>query len=234
MSCDFAHLDGSYVLGALSPAERQAFEQHLAGCAECARSVRELAGLPGLLARVDPSVLESPPIEEPVPDTLLPSLVRRVQRTQRRRTLVSAGIGTAAALTIAVGSIAVTGALNGDHTHTAATPSATLTIPAGRSMAPVGNSPVRARMAFESVAWGTRLDLTCTYLPDDDRYPPPQAPTYALFVHTRDGRTEEVATWRSLPDKTMRLAAATATSLKDITSVEVRTADGKPVLKLTV
>ena len=30
MTCEHAHLDGSYVLGALSPAERQRFEQHLA------------------------------------------------------------------------------------------------------------------------------------------------------------------------------------------------------------
>ena len=37
MSCEFAHQDGAYVLGALSPAERREFEQHLAGCDECAR-----------------------------------------------------------------------------------------------------------------------------------------------------------------------------------------------------
>ncbi|MGH3348437.1 MAG: anti-sigma factor family protein, partial [Nocardioides sp.] len=35
MTCEFAHDDGAYVLGALSPAERVAFKQHLAGCAEC-------------------------------------------------------------------------------------------------------------------------------------------------------------------------------------------------------
>ena len=40
MSCDFAHQDGAYVLGALSSSERVAFEQHLAGCSDCARAVR--------------------------------------------------------------------------------------------------------------------------------------------------------------------------------------------------
>jgi len=42
--------DASYVLGILSPAERQTFEQHLADCAACQASVARLAGLPGLLA----------------------------------------------------------------------------------------------------------------------------------------------------------------------------------------
>ena len=51
MSCEFAHDDGAYVLGALSPAERLAFERHLAA-APSAPARSELAGLPGLLGRV--------------------------------------------------------------------------------------------------------------------------------------------------------------------------------------
>ena len=53
MSCPFAHDDAAYVLGALSPAERLEFERHLGRCDDCTRAVRELAGLPGLLGRVD-------------------------------------------------------------------------------------------------------------------------------------------------------------------------------------
>ena len=60
MTCQFAHLDGAYVLGSLAPAERLEFEAHLPGCAECSRGVRELAGLPGLLAQVDVADLEVP------------------------------------------------------------------------------------------------------------------------------------------------------------------------------
>ena len=74
---------------------------------------------------------------------------------------------------------------------------------------------------------------SCTYTPDEDGWETPHAATYGLFVRTRDGRIEQVATWRSLPGKTMQLAAATAVSRKNIASVEVRTADGTSVLKLS-
>ena len=89
MSCPFAHDDGAYVLGALSPAERLEFERHLPGCDECTRSVRELAGLPGLLGRVDASDLEDHLVDEPVPETLLPALAREVRRTRFRRSIAT-------------------------------------------------------------------------------------------------------------------------------------------------
>jgi hypothetical protein len=44
---------GAYVLGALSPAERDAFERHLGECAICRDEVADLAVLPGLLGRID-------------------------------------------------------------------------------------------------------------------------------------------------------------------------------------
>jgi hypothetical protein len=44
---------GAYVLGALVPAERDAFEKHLGECAICREEVADLAVLPGLLGRID-------------------------------------------------------------------------------------------------------------------------------------------------------------------------------------
>lgn len=231
MSCELADRDGSYVLGALSPAERRAFEQHLAGCKECARNVRELAGLPGLLARVDRTVLEDPEVMEPVPDTLLPGLVRDVRRAGRRRTLVTAGLAAAAAVVVAAVPLGVSGVLGGS--PSAPVPSASVS-PVAQPMVPLGGAPVRASLAFASVAWGTRLDLTCTYAPTGEQYHqlPPRV-TYALVVRTRDGHTEQVGTWRSLEGRTMRLTAGTSAPRNQIASVEVRTTEGRPVLELT-
>ncbi len=231
--CDYAELDGSYVLGALSPGERQEFEKHLATCEDCSRSVRELAGLPGLLSRVDPVVLEPPPAMEPVPESLLPALVRDVRRSRRRRVYATAGLAAAAAL--AVGALLVQGIASEEPPVAAPPapgPSATA-VPAGLSMLPVGDAPVTAQVAFTSVTWGTRLDLTCSYRPRPGEYDLPRAVTYGLFVVDRQGDVEQVGTWQALDGRTMRLQAATAARRDDIASVEVRTADGRPVLKLS-
>jgi Putative zinc-finger len=239
MTCGYADRDGSYVLGALSPAERLDFEEHLAGCADCARSVRELAGLPGLLARVDPAVLEQSPDEGPVPHTLLPALLREVRRSRRRRSLVVAAAAAAAVAAVTV-PMAVLGAFDGSGTPVAGPSTGTGTgtgTPGSvvrRAMAPVGDAKVHASVTMASVAWGTRLELTCTYDPEGGgkQVHLPSKVTYGLFVRTRDGRTQQVGTWRSIPARTTRVTAATSATTQDIASVEVRTADGRPVLDL--
>ena len=102
MSCRFGHDDAAYVLGALSPGERLQFERHLPGCEDCTRAVREVAGLPGLLSRIDPDVLTAMQVE-PVPDTVLPGLLRAVRRSRRRRLLATAGTAAAAAALVTGG-----------------------------------------------------------------------------------------------------------------------------------
>ena len=101
-------------------------------------------------------------------------------------------------------------------------------------MTPVGETPMSARVVFEPMPWGPRVDVTCSYEVDAAEYGPPREATYSLVVRTADGGPEQIATWRSIPGRTMSLAAATAATTSDITSVEMRTADGKPVLKLIV
>jgi hypothetical protein len=237
MTCPFAHQDGAYVLGALSPAERQEFEQHLADCPECTRSVGRLAGLPGLLTRVDPDLVEFPPADEPLPSTLLPTLVGQVRRTQRRRTMLTAGIaGAVAAVAVTAVSLVATSAFDGEPSTTPAppAPSTTVALPTRHAMVPIGHVSVRASVAFEGVPWGTRLDLTCTYDVGAHEYELPSPATYALVIQTRDGSTEQIGTWRAIPGRTMRLSAATAANRADIALVVVRSEDGTPVLELAV
>jgi len=227
MSCDFAHHDGAYVLGSLSPADRSAFERHLADCADCALAVRELAGMPGLLAKVSPDVLESVGAPEPVPPTLLPALVAAARRSERRRTTVLVGLAAAAALVVAGGSAAVLDVLDDEPPPAgqAAPPSSA----PGKPMTSVNSEWVTGTLALTSVAWGTRLDLVCTYTPGDEAS---SDATYSMVVHTSDGRVEQVATWQALAGRTMRLPGATAATLAEITSVEVLTSRGDPVLTL--
>jgi hypothetical protein len=234
MSCPFAMDDAVYVLGSLSPAERRDFESHLDGCEDCSLAVRDMAGLPGLLARVDPEVFEGMP-PEPVPDTLLPRVNAAVRRRQYRRTWLTAGVAAAAAAAITVGG-AVLLERGDSGTPLANTPSSIVT-PTGVPMKRVGvgdgTDPMTATVALTSVGWGTRLDLTCSY-PTWHGRGDYASGSYALVVHTTDGATEQVASWHGLPGKTMHLTGATAARATDIRSVEVVHVGGSPVLRLSL
>src|SRR5215204_2981775 len=102
----FAQWDAAYVLGALSPAERREFEEHLASCPSCKAEVSELAAIPGLLAQLSPDdaamlsmadetlvesaetpalgAAQSDVVEQGPPPSLLPKMIKKV-RTRRRR-----------------------------------------------------------------------------------------------------------------------------------------------------
>ena len=172
--------DGAYVLGSLSPAERREFEQHLDSCDHCSRAVRDLAGLPGLLGRIGPEVFdEAEP--EPVPETLLPRLSRAVRRRQQHRTWLTAGIAAAAAVVVTTGgAIALdrgspTGnAANGPTSHSIVQPAQVMVRVA------TATDPMTAKVALTSVAWGTKLDLTCSYPAGTVGY---EGGAYALVVH---------------------------------------------------
>jgi hypothetical protein len=228
--CGHEHEDGAYVLGALSPEERVAFERHLSSCDSCARSVRYLAGLPGLLARVPVEIVDPPAPPAPVPDTLLPALVRRARRTQRRRTWIAGGLVAAAAV-VAIGAVGVA-TLGHDDAAPQAAPSAGPTTAASQIMQPVGDEPISGWVSLTQVGWGTRLDLTCSYAEKSSTYEDPDWSTYTMYVHTADGSEEQVASWKALPGKEMHLSAATAVDADAITDVEVRTAAGETVLDL--
>ncbi len=236
MTCQYSHLDGAYVLGSLSPAERLEFEAHLPGCAECSRGVRELAGLPGLLAQVDVADLEVPTPDAPLPQTLLPALVREARGEQRRHSVLTAAVAAAVAA-VFVSALAIGGAFDrSTPTTSAAKPTASRTAaPVGEAMLPVGAVPVKAAVALTGVAWGTKLELTCSYESvgaGGSEYDKDTLSAYALVVHTREGAMEQVATWKALPGRTMRLTGATATGRTDITTVEVRTTEGRVLLTL--
>lgn len=225
--CPYELWDGSYVIGALSPAERREYESHLDGCVRCSRAVRDLAGLPGLLGRIGPEVFESA-VEEPVPDTLMPRLVRETRRRDRRRTWLTAGVAAAAAAVVTVGGTAVLDHSTGG-TPVAVPSSSSPAQPAFQPMRSVSPDPMTAGVALTSVAWGTELHLQCSYGRLPGGY---LSGSYALLVHTRDGRTQKVASWNGVPGKTMQLTAATASPVGQITSVVLTKADGTPVAAL--
>lgn len=223
MSCELAHLDGAYVLGALAPDERLAFERHLPGCPACSAAVRDLAGLPGLLAQVPPEHVVSPPEPDPVPETLLPALVGEVRRQQHRRRWFT---GLVAAAAVVVVGVAATLVITRDDPEPAAEPPV-----ASQQMVQIDQDVVQASVALTAVDWGTRVDLTCSYVASTGDYSE-EAPTYVLVVRTAAGDVEQVATWRGLPGQDMQLSGATALTTDQIVAVEVQDSEGRPLLEL--
>ena len=229
MSCEFATLDGAYVLGSLTPAERADYERHLRTCDDCQRSVRELAGLPGLLARVPADVLEPSADREPVPATLLPALVAVAERQQRRRTIRTALLAAAAVAVIA-GGTAVVASLGSDETPPTSSPSVTVeTTAPPQQMTPVGDGQSTGWVSLTPEGMGTRLDLTCTY---QSSYGGGHAYTYKLVVYAKDGHVQEATRFKASSGEERKVSGPVAIAPDEIEKVVVEGSYG-PILLLT-
>ena len=229
MSTDeFSVYDAAYVLGALSPADRREFEDHLKVCAAYAGSVSELAGLPGLMSKVSLDQLTEE--AEPLPETLLPSLARAARRERRKRRLAVGAVAAAAACVLTVGAVAITRAespVRPSVTSSAASASST----ANMVMTAVVPSPVTASARLVDMAWGTAIDLTCNYR-TNGFYPAGGTP-YALVVIDRSGGVQQVATWNAVPNRELTVTGASSRTRQDIQAVEIRTLSGQTILRLS-
>lgn len=201
----------AYVLGALPAAERTAFETHLVGCAECRRTVADLAGIPGLLSRVTPDDLADP---TPVPDTLVPGLVRAVRRSSRRRRLLVGGLAAAAVLLAVAGTAVVVGGSNDE--------------PSEIAMQAVVRSPVTASAALVAHSWGTEVTMRCRYDESTGWSRP-----YALVAVDDQGTAYQIATWTVGPGKTASVRGSVPVPRERIDRLEVRTLSGQALLRLS-
>jgi hypothetical protein len=222
---EFSMYDAAHVLGALSPADRREFEDHLKICAACAGSVSELAGLPGLMSRVSLDQLSE--AAEPLPETLLASLARAVRRERRKRRLAVGAAAAACVLT--VGAVAITRA------ESPVRPPVTPSAPRASStanvvMTAVAPSPVTASARLVDTAWGTAIDLTGNYRTNG--FYPARGTPYAMVVIDRSDAVQQVATWNAVPNRELTVTGASSQARQDIMAVEIRTLSGQTILRL--
>ncbi len=217
----FVTYDAAYVLGALSPEERAEYEKHLRDCDACASSVRELAGMPGLLAQADPPV-SGFPAADPPPERLLPDVLRRVRRGRRLRNAVTAtSAGVAVAACVALGVVVALPA------------SAPPPDPPSTAMTVLGQFPVQADARLVRQEWGTQVDMSCSYDAGETRESH-DGRDYVLVAIGRDGAVTQLATWLALPNNTARIVVGTALKPADIHALEIRSVSGIPLLRLTL
>ncbi|MBU2695806.1 anti-sigma factor [Pimelobacter sp. 30-1] len=203
----YADWDAAYVLGALSSAERRAYEDHVDDCARCATAVAELGMLPGLLRLVpdeDGAALLAGP--EVVPAPAAPA--------RRRRSRVSAAV----LAVLLVGAVGIGGVVLGNR---AEEPPGSVAV----TLAGVAPSPLRATVRLTPTSWGTEIAMTCTYAGDyGDRH------RYALYVVDGAGERQLVSRWQAGPGDTARTTGSTDLAPGAIQRVELEAADGTVLL----
>ena len=222
----YATWDAAYVLGSLSSDERLEYEAHLADCPRCQAAVAELSGIPALLAHLDPEEVEALDDIEPEgpPPELRDSLLAKVAwRRRRSRIVTSVALAAAAAVLAVALVIGVWPRVFGLGSE----PQPTGTVLA---MDKVAETPINATVTMTDYAWGTRIDMACTYGDWGSRDAPPQS--LGMVVVGRDGSHNEVATWLGLSGATALPSANTPKPMSEIAAVQlVSTDDGKVLLE---
>jgi Predicted transmembrane transcriptional regulator (anti-sigma factor) len=219
----YATDDGAYLLGALSPGERRDYEAHLSRCLTCTIGVRELAGLPGLLARIRPVDFHDAD-DRPVTSTRR-SVLRTVLETVRARrrtlyTLVAFAVAVAAAAALL--SLVLGVPRTGDGRPS--TPPPKMAIVAMTHVVP---APIDASVQLTGLGWGTSILIRCRY---PDR-PPYATGPYQLVVIDRTGHVRQVASWQVVPGQISTISASLDLSPTQLAWLEVRTLTGQTVLR---
>lgn len=223
----FARWDAAYVLGALSPEDRRAYEEHLAGCVGCQQAVAEVAGLPGMLAQVSPedgtiwSEAPSSRVDAELPGTLLPTLITRVRS---RRRLLTTLVGVAAGLVLLVGGIGI-----GARVLPADPPDRL-------AFAAVVDSPVTAVADVVAEGGGTRIQVECQYGGGSTQQEPGRLyPEYSIVVVDRGDRAVRIKDWYVKPGKVMHPQAHSDLRPAQIKRIEIqRTDTGQTLLQTTL
>jgi predicted anti-sigma-YlaC factor YlaD len=147
------HTDvGAYSMGLLEERDRQAFEDHLAGCPACAAELAELSPMAALFRGVEPVGAVA---EEPAGAQVTELIQRRVrQQRQRRRWQVA--LGAAAGIVLIGGGVGTGIAAAPRHNGTAPPPAVALG-QARSATDPV--TGVAGTVHLVAKAWGTQVTL---------------------------------------------------------------------------
>jgi Putative zinc-finger len=234
MRCEHEHDDGAYVLGALSPAERAAYERHLATCSFCREAVADIAVLPGLLGRLDAAefanlldpTLSAPPAER----SRMPDLVTAAQTTRRKerkrlrvRVLSAALAAAVVALILSVGAMLWMG---GRATPAPRVPGPTV------AMTPIDEDvPVSADVSLTGTSGGTKVTLRCVYRRNPEYR---KSYTVRLIAYGPDNEADQLGSWVAAPGREFSMSAVTHFPLSSLSRLELVRTDGKALLAYDV
>lgn len=236
----YADWDAAYLLGALSSTDRRAYEEHLAGCPDCRREVGELAGLPGMLATVEPAEVLSLdlPADDSAPgDSTHGDLIDATEPTRldvypaKRRGPTRGRVWLAAAAAL----LALGGAGIGGYAIAEAQrpPGYVIAGPTRLAFSPVVPSSMTAVVDVTPSGAQTAIRVECQYSGYDAD--PSSSADYSVWAVGQDGHADLVATWRAQPDQVMRPSGSVDLPATQLAAVEIRRADsGQTIMRATV
>jgi hypothetical protein len=188
---------GVYVLGAIDPAERGLVDAHLATCRDCRDELAGLAGLPALLARVNPDEISRIGVGDAVgavgsdqpPEELVGTVLNLAEARRRRNRWRY--LAAAAAVVAVAG-----GLFGGLQAATSTTHTVLVQAGAGNWETVQGTSSVTkatTTVAYAKELWGDAFQVLVDNIP--------QGTTCALWVVHPDGTRTEVAAWTTAKDE---------------------------------
>lgn len=221
----FEMSDAAYVLGALSAPERATFEAHLATCDACAARVEGLRDLPRLLAAAPPSEFspqqaEVDPTPYPLPDNILPRLLRQTRRERTRRRLV-----TVTSLMVAAACLVT--ALTVLLSHRADNPYRAP--PQARSMANIVDVPIHATAQVVTTDSWAQVNIWCTY--DARAY---SAGNYEAVARTKTGQRVPIGSWPGVPGQTAVIRTPTHLHTVDLAAIEIVSSSGRVLASMAI
>ena len=223
---------GVYVLGAIDPAERGFVDAHLATCRDCRDELAGLAGLPALLARVNPDEISRicaddtvrPLANDDPPEELLGTVLGLAEARRRRNRWRY--LSAAAAVAAIAG-----GLFAGLSSATSTTITKTVAVPAnltgsweqvsGTSQA----TGAAATVAYSQQLWGNAFQVLVDHIPEGT--------TCQLWVVHPDGTRTQVAAWTTARDEGHVWYAGSMPSTAGQISKFVITAGNKTLLTVT-
>jgi hypothetical protein len=189
---------GVYVLGAIDPAERGLVDAHLATCRDCRDELAGLAGLPALLARVNPDEVSRICADDTVrtvtddqPPAELLGTVRNLAEARRRRNRWRFIASAAAVVVIAAGlfgGLRSMGTTRVVHVPVSAGSAAWETVQTTSKL-----TGATASIAYSDQQWGYAFKVVVDGIPIGT--------TCQLFVVHPDGTRTQVAGWTTAGDE---------------------------------
>ncbi len=221
---------GVYVLGAIDPAERALVDAHLSTCQDCRDELAGLAGLPALLARVNPDEVSRICADDTVrtvtddrPSGELLGTVLDLAEARRRRTRWRFLATAAAVVAIAGGLFA--GLSNIGSTRTVVVPFSAASGTWETVHAANNVTGVTAAISYSQRSWGAAFQALVDHIP--------VGTTCQLWVVHPDGTRTQVAAWTTAHDEgKVWYPGSMPSSAEPISSFQI-TADHKVLLTAT-